>query len=42
MEAASKSIRIFYIPMLVVLGLVTYVPALTLCFRACSRERADP
>ena len=32
MEAVSKSIRIFYIPMLVVLGLVTYVPALTLWF----------
>ena len=30
MEAVSKSIMIFYIPMLVVLGLVTYVPALTL------------
>ena len=30
MEAVSKSIMIFYIPMLVVLVLVTYVPALTL------------
>jgi tripartite ATP-independent transporter DctM subunit len=30
MEAVSKSIMIFYIPMLVVLLLVTYVPALTL------------
>src|SRR5918997_648215 len=30
MEAVSRSIMIFYIPMLVVLGLVTYVPALTL------------
>jgi tripartite ATP-independent transporter DctM subunit len=30
MEALSRSIMIFYIPMLIVLGLVTYVPALTL------------
>jgi tripartite ATP-independent transporter DctM subunit len=30
MEAVSRSILIFYIPMLIVLGLVTYVPALTL------------
>jgi tripartite ATP-independent transporter DctM subunit len=30
MEAVSKSIMIFYIPMLIVLGLVTYIPALTL------------
>jgi tripartite ATP-independent transporter DctM subunit len=30
MEAVSKSIMVFYIPMLIVLGLVTYVPALTL------------
>lgn len=30
MEAVSKSIMVFYIPMLVVLALVTYVPALTL------------
>jgi tripartite ATP-independent transporter DctM subunit len=30
MEALSKSILIFYIPMLIVLGLVTYIPALTL------------
>jgi TRAP-type C4-dicarboxylate transport system permease large subunit len=30
MEAVSKSILVFYIPMLIVLGLVTYVPALTL------------
>ena len=30
MEAVSESIMIFYIPMLVVLLLVTYVPALTL------------
>jgi tripartite ATP-independent transporter DctM subunit len=30
MEAVSRSIMIFYIPMLVVLGLVTYIPALTL------------
>jgi tripartite ATP-independent transporter DctM subunit len=30
MEAVSRSILVFYIPMLVVLGLVTYVPALSL------------
>jgi tripartite ATP-independent transporter DctM subunit len=30
MEAVSRSILVFYVPMLVVLGLVTYVPALTL------------
>ena len=30
MEAVSRSIMIFYIPMLVVLGLVTYIPALSL------------
>ncbi len=30
MEAVSKSIVMFYIPMLIVLGLVTYIPALTL------------
>jgi tripartite ATP-independent transporter DctM subunit len=30
MEAVSRSILVFYIPMLVVLGLVTYVPALTM------------
>jgi tripartite ATP-independent transporter DctM subunit len=30
MEAVSRSILIFYIPMLIVLALVTYVPALTL------------
>ncbi len=30
MEAVSRSILIFYIPMLIVLGLVTYIPALTL------------
>jgi len=30
MEAVSKSIMIFYIPMLVVLLLVTYIPALSL------------
>ncbi|HXF52482.1 MAG TPA: TRAP transporter large permease [Hyphomicrobiaceae bacterium] len=30
MEAVSRSILVFYIPMLIVLGLVTYVPALTL------------
>jgi TRAP-type C4-dicarboxylate transport system permease large subunit len=26
----SRSILVFYVPMLVVLGLVTYIPALTL------------
>ena len=30
MEAVSRSIMVFYIPMLIVLALVTYVPALTL------------
>ena len=30
MEAVSRSILMFYIPMLIVLGLVTYIPALTL------------
>jgi TRAP-type C4-dicarboxylate transport system permease large subunit len=30
MEAVSKSIMIFYIPMLIVLILVTYLPALSL------------
>jgi tripartite ATP-independent transporter DctM subunit len=30
MEQVSRSIMIFYIPMLIVLGLVTYIPALTL------------
>jgi tripartite ATP-independent transporter DctM subunit len=30
MEALSRSILIFYIPMLIVLALVTYIPALTL------------
>jgi tripartite ATP-independent transporter DctM subunit len=30
MEAVSRSILIFYVPMLIVLALVTYVPALTL------------
>jgi tripartite ATP-independent transporter DctM subunit len=30
MEAVSKSILIFYIPLLIVLGLVTYIPALSL------------
>jgi tripartite ATP-independent transporter DctM subunit len=30
MEAVSRSILIFYVPMLIVLGLVTYIPALTL------------
>ena len=29
-EALSRSILIFYVPMLIVLGLVTYIPALTL------------
>jgi len=30
MEAVSRSIMVFYIPMLIVLGLVTYLPALSL------------
>jgi TRAP-type C4-dicarboxylate transport system permease large subunit len=30
MEAVSRTILVFYIPMLIVLGLVTYIPALTL------------
>jgi tripartite ATP-independent transporter DctM subunit len=30
MEAVSRSIMVFYVPMLIVLGLVTYIPALTL------------
>jgi tripartite ATP-independent transporter DctM subunit len=30
MEAVSRSILVFYIPVLIVLGLVTYIPALTL------------
>jgi TRAP-type C4-dicarboxylate transport system permease large subunit len=30
MEAVSKSILIFYIPMIIVLLLVTYIPALSL------------
>ncbi|MFY7962194.1 MAG: TRAP transporter large permease [Elsteraceae bacterium] len=30
MEQLSKSIMVFYVPMLIVLGLVTYIPALTL------------
>src|SRR5882762_10258613 len=30
MEAVSRSILVFYIPMLIVLGLVTYIPDLTL------------
>jgi TRAP-type C4-dicarboxylate transport system permease large subunit len=30
MEALSRSIIVFYIPLLIVLGLVTYVPALSL------------
>jgi tripartite ATP-independent transporter DctM subunit len=30
MEALSRSIVIFYVPMLIVLGLVTYIPAITL------------
>jgi tripartite ATP-independent transporter DctM subunit len=30
MEAVSRSILVFYVPMLVVLALVTYIPALTL------------
>jgi TRAP-type C4-dicarboxylate transport system permease large subunit len=30
MEAVSKSILVFYIPMVIVLFLVTYIPALSL------------
>jgi TRAP-type C4-dicarboxylate transport system permease large subunit len=30
MEAVSRSILIFYVPMLIVLMLVTYIPALSL------------
>jgi TRAP-type C4-dicarboxylate transport system permease large subunit len=30
MEQLSRAILIFYIPMLIVLGLITYIPALTL------------
>ena len=30
MEQVAKSIMVFYVPMLIVLGLVTYIPALTL------------
>ena len=30
MEAVSRSIMVFYIPMLMVPGLVTYIPALSL------------
>jgi TRAP-type C4-dicarboxylate transport system permease large subunit len=30
MEAVSKSILVFYIPMIIVLLLVTYIPALSL------------
>ena len=30
MEQVSKSIMVFYIPMLIVLALVTYIPAITL------------
>jgi tripartite ATP-independent transporter DctM subunit len=30
MEAVSRSILVFYVPMLIVLGLVTYIPALSL------------
>jgi TRAP-type C4-dicarboxylate transport system permease large subunit len=30
MEAVSRSILIFYVPMVIVLLLVTYIPALTL------------
>ena len=30
MEAVSKSILVFYIPMVIVLFLVTYLPALSL------------
>src|SRR6185437_10862839 len=31
MEAVSKSILVFYIPMVIVLFLITYIPALCLC-----------
>ena len=34
MEAVSRSILVFYIPMLIVLALVTYIPALTFGCRA--------
>ena len=30
MEAVSRSILVFYVPMLIVLALVTYLPALSL------------
>jgi TRAP-type C4-dicarboxylate transport system permease large subunit len=30
MEQVSRSIMIFYVPMIIVLMLVTYIPALTL------------
>jgi TRAP-type C4-dicarboxylate transport system permease large subunit len=30
MEAVSRSILIFYVPMLIVLALVTYIPQLSL------------
>ncbi len=30
MEAVSRSIMVFYIPMIIVLLIVTYIPALTL------------
>jgi TRAP-type C4-dicarboxylate transport system permease large subunit len=30
MEALSRSILVFYVPMLIVLGLVTYIPEITL------------
>ncbi len=35
MEAVSRSIMVFYIPMLIVLGLVTYIPELTLWLPGC-------
>ena len=35
MEAVSRSILIFYVPMLIVLVLVTYIPALTLWLPPC-------
>jgi tripartite ATP-independent transporter DctM subunit len=39
MEAVSKSIMIFYIPMLIVLLLVTYIPALSLWLPALLLDR---
>ena len=42
MEQVSRSIMMFYIPMLIVLALVTYIPALTLWLpRCCSESRVS-